>query len=117
MFESVTSFKGSRRALSSTRLKKAVKVAKAQDKVWSEVARHQDALSDNIGSDVRSSLSGSSLQLTLAGEQVGKATKGHVEALAKIDPEMGELAETGREHLVAGNERVGDRGFPAAGAR
>ena len=42
----------------------------------------------------------------------------HVQAhaLAHVDPEVGELADAGREHLVAGRERVGQAGFPAAGA-
>ena len=37
--------------------------------------------------------------------------------LAEIDPEMGELAEAGDQHLVARRQRVGHGRFPAAGAR
>ena len=38
------------------------------------------------------------------------------EAPAHLDPEMGELAEAGGEHPVAGRERVGEGRLPAAGA-
>ncbi len=41
---------------------------------------------------------------------------GEAEALAQVDPEQRELAEHRRQHLVAGRQRVGDGGFPAAGA-
>ena len=39
------------------------------------------------------------------------------EATAHLDPKMGELAEARGQHPVAGGKRVGQRRFPAAGAR
>ena len=36
---------------------------------------------------------------------------------AHVGPQQRELAEAGDQHLVAGRERVGHGGFPAAGAR
>ena len=38
------------------------------------------------------------------------------ETLGHVDPEVAELAEAGREHLVARGEGVGQRGLPASGA-
>ena len=38
-------------------------------------------------------------------------------ALAHVSPQQRELAEAGDQHLVAGRQRVGHGGFPAAGAR
>src|SRR4029077_7601822 len=37
-------------------------------------------------------------------------------AAGEIDPQMAELTEPGSKHLVAGRTRIGERGFPGAGA-
>ncbi|MHC4516917.1 MAG: ARPP-1 family domain-containing protein [Planctomycetota bacterium] len=79
-----TSFQASSNALSSLELKRAVKVSKAQSAVWQNVATAQKKLSDNVGADVRSDVSQSSLELTLEGKAVQDATKGYVDALVKI---------------------------------
>ena len=71
-------------SLSSLGLKRAVKVAEAQDEVWANVATQQTQLRDNLSAEVCSPVSRSSLQLTLKGEAVETATKEYTEALAKV---------------------------------
>ncbi len=79
-----TRFNASSNAFSSLELKRAVKVAKAQGEVWENVARQQAKLSDNLGANVRSPVSQSSLELTLEGKAVQTATKDYTDALAKV---------------------------------
>ncbi len=77
-------FKASSNAFSSLELKRAVKLTRDQGGVWENVARQQAKLSDNLGSDVRSPVSQSSLELTLEGKAVQTAAKDYTDALAKV---------------------------------
>jgi len=84
----VTRFDISSNCLSSLDLKRTVKIAEApelaQNEVWSKVAAQQAQLTDNLGVDVRSSVSDSSLQLTLNGKAVEAATGEYTKALSKV---------------------------------
>ncbi len=66
---------------------KDLKIANAQGSqsaVWSNVAKVQEHLASNLGGDVRSRESASSLQLTLENDRVRKGVEGFVQALTSL---------------------------------
>lgn len=80
----VRSFGISSNSLSSLELKKAVKVSMAQDMVWANVAAQQAQLADNCAGEVRSRVSGSSLQLTLETKAVRDSAEKYTKTLAEV---------------------------------
>ena len=85
--ESTTEFISSTAALPTPALKKAVKVAQAQGKVWQEVESCRNALSSNLGARFMSNVltrSTSSLQLMLKGEEIQEAAKKYVDRVIGV---------------------------------
>jgi hypothetical protein len=80
--EATDAFSASSKALATKDLKIAVRKKKEQGEVWKEVANAQDKLKSNVGVEVKSGVSETSLQLTLENEQVEKAAEAYVKALA-----------------------------------
>jgi hypothetical protein len=80
--ENEQSFSGSTKQLSSKRLKMAVKTENSQQDVWEEVGVAQDKLSRNVGGEVKSSQSESSLQLTLENEKLNELIKEYIDVLS-----------------------------------
>ncbi len=70
--------------LSSRELKMAAKYEGDQGRVWQEVARAQDQLSENIGTSVRAPQSASSLQLSLEHKNVKEFTDQYTGKLLTI---------------------------------
>jgi hypothetical protein len=81
--ESATEFNASENMLNSKKLKLAARHEKSQGEVWKNVAESQDKISQNIGKNVKSGKSESSLELTLNDKELGKKTD---EYLAKLEP-------------------------------
>jgi hypothetical protein len=65
-------------------LKLAINQAKQQGTVWNKVKEVQTKLSKNVGKDVSSKESPTSLQLTLEDKKVVEALEGYTKALAKV---------------------------------
>ena len=79
-------FDSSRNSLSSSELKRAVKLENAQARVWEQVAATQDHLTHRLGGaeGVISTSFGSSLEMTLEGDKVKQACGEYSKALASI---------------------------------
>lgn len=77
-------FTSSMNALSSKDLKRAVKLSRAQQAVWTEVRKSQAALTLNIGDNVAAQKSVTSLELTLSGDKVKKAQAAYAKSLGSI---------------------------------
>lgn len=82
--EAANQFSGSTKALSSKKLKVATRKEKNQGAVWREVEASQQALSENVRADVKSSRSATSLQLTLENGEVEKRSKAYLKALGAL---------------------------------
>lgn len=65
-------------------LKIAANATRSQQEVWASVAKAQDSLSKNVGGDVESTASGSSLQLSLENGKVAASVDEYVKALNGI---------------------------------
>ena len=99
--EAVGSFDVSSNRLNSRGLKMAVRLKGNQGEVWKSVSKEQDKLSINAGKlsgqattrpvNVRSSVSGSSLQLTLENKNVKKAVEGYTKKLSEIVKGKGDV--------------------------
>ena len=72
--ESSKEFNSSTKKLSSKKLKLAARLNNDQSEVWAEVAKEQRKLSVQVGADVKSNKSNSSLQLTLENKKIAKRT-------------------------------------------
>ena len=81
---SIGLFSGSSTRLSSLDLKHAVKLGKGQGAVWSGVRRFQSSLSSQLGSNVISSSSATSLALSLDAAVVKRAAAAYTGALSGI---------------------------------
>jgi hypothetical protein len=77
-------FSSSNYSLATKELKMATKAEPSQARVWKEVATAQKKLSTSVNSDVRSSLSDSSLQLAQENEKVQASAAAYVAKLAPI---------------------------------
>ena len=77
-------FSSSNYSLATKELKAATKASPSQTQVWREVDTAQAKLSRSLNSDVRSSVSESSLQLAQENEKVQTATAAYVAKLASI---------------------------------
>lgn len=82
--ESADEFESSNYQLGTRGLKMAAKYDGDQGRVWQEVARVQDQLSENIGGSVRAPQSASSLQLSLEHKDVKEFTEQYTEKLLPI---------------------------------
>jgi len=76
--EDLYQFNSSRNRITSKRLKLAAKENQSQQEVWEAVSISQDKLSGSVGKSVKSSVSGSSLQLTLEDKDIVKQTKDYI---------------------------------------
>ncbi len=76
------SFASSTEQLPGKRLQLAARHRRAQGDVWQGVRELQDALGRNIGADVRSPRSRTSLQLTLESDRVQQAVAAYVDDIA-----------------------------------
>ena len=77
-------FSISNNQLNSRSLKLAAKYDASQADVWSEVAKTQEKLSENLGKSVKSGQSPSSLELTLENQELQKATQNYTNALLHL---------------------------------
>jgi hypothetical protein len=77
-------FSSSRNAISSKELKKAVRLASAQQEVWNEVSNAQTKLTRNIGENVVLEEYATSLEMTLSGKKVQDAVAKYKKALGEI---------------------------------
>ena len=75
-------FSSSSERLAGRELQMAAKYEGNQSRVWEEVGKAQDKLSDNIGTSVRSRESESSLQLTLENKDLNEFVDDYIEALS-----------------------------------
>jgi len=82
--ESATEFHSSTKKLSSKELKLAARLEKNQSRVWSEVAKTQQKLTDKVGEEVKSKDSASSLQLALENKQVAKHVAEYKDKLTPV---------------------------------
>lgn len=82
--EQLSHFESSDKMLSTKDLKVAARAKKDQTAVWNSVAEAQAKLSENIGSNVRSGKSESSLQLALENEDLKAATEKYLKKLQGI---------------------------------
>jgi len=80
--ERARSFAGAPMALSGNKLKLAVREAKSQSGVWTEVANVQGELTERVTVAAFSEVSPTSMQLTLENKQVGKKARRYRKALA-----------------------------------
>jgi hypothetical protein len=83
-------FMSSRSSLSSKELKLANRYEANQSKVWDKVAVAQRKLSDNVGQEVRSVESASSLVLTLENSALDQAVQPYLETLTGIGKDEGD---------------------------
>lgn len=86
--EALATFAVSSKSLSGKELKLASKVQKSQGEVWKNVSYVQSKLSRNVGADVKSLKSASSLQLALEDETLKQSTdefKSSINRAAKED--------------------------------
>jgi len=82
--EMVGAFGSSSNCLSSNSQKLAVKYAANQQAVWDNVKKQQDDLNKNVAGDVKSPASPSSLELTLADDDLIKAKEAYAGKFAKL---------------------------------
>jgi hypothetical protein len=82
--EAADKFESSNYQLATRELKMAAKYEGDQSRVWQEVARTQDQLSENVGTSVRAPQSVSSLQLSLERKEVKEFTEQYTEKLLPI---------------------------------
>lgn len=78
--ESTAQFSSSKKILSNKNLKIAAREKKEQQAVWAEVADFQDKAGKNVGSDIKSNQSATSLQLTLENKDLESAVKEYIKA-------------------------------------
>ena len=90
--ENVSEFSSSAKMLGNKNLKIAARKEKSQNAVWNEVSSFQTNVGSNIGSDVKSRASASSLQLTLENENLKKTTEDYSKALLPIFTEEKDIA-------------------------
>ncbi len=81
--EEVKVFGSAKKQLASSELKLAARKGKDQGAVWAQVAATQEKLNDNLGAEVRSASSSTSLQLTLENEDLAKLGKEYRDAVTK----------------------------------
>ncbi|MDR2206624.1 MAG: hypothetical protein LBE36_10790 [Flavobacteriaceae bacterium] len=79
--ESASVFSSSEKMLNNKALKVAARTEKNQHKVWEEVSGYQTKISDRVQSEVKSSASPSSLQLTLENDKLKNSITEYVNAL------------------------------------
>lgn len=82
--ERAAQFSSSNDMLATKDLKVAAKQAKSQSEVWDKVGETQNSLSRSVNTDVRSSISSSSLQLALENEKVQASTAAYLTKLSSI---------------------------------
>lgn len=82
--EKATEFSSNTNTVATKELKLAARSSQQQGEVWKEVGNAQTKLSSNVGGDVRSKDSASSLQLTLEDQKVKDSTEEYRKALADI---------------------------------
>lgn len=82
--ESLERFSSSKYTVAGKDLKLATKLKGNQGEVWRSVARSQGKLSANVGGDVQSGQSGTSLQLSLENKKVKEAVAGYEKRFAEI---------------------------------
>ncbi len=82
--ESLENFGGSVDQITTRDLKIAVKHKANQSEVWENVSKAQEKLAYNASAPVRSSESGSSLQLTLENKKVQETTNEYINKLSEI---------------------------------
>jgi len=82
--ESAANFSMSDRMVATRSLKLAAKQEVSQARVWNEVAKAQEKLSDSVAKDVRSEVSESSLQLAMEDEKVKESAAAYVNKLISI---------------------------------
>jgi hypothetical protein len=82
--ESAAEFSSSKNMLSNKNLKIAAREKKEQGEVWKEVSAYQSRVSANLKTDVKSSQSATSLQLTLENKDIQKAVKEYRDAIEHI---------------------------------
>lgn len=80
--ESLNQFSSSKYAVAGKNLKLATRLTGDQGEVWRNVTRSQGRLSANVGGDVQSGQSGTSLQLTLENKKVKEAVAGYEKRFA-----------------------------------
>jgi hypothetical protein len=104
--EASTSFNTSSTMISGKGLRHAVKAGKVQGDVWQEVDKEQQKLSRNVGKDLRSTQSQSSLQLTLENADLARLA---VEYTSALEPAVAEhAAAVGAAFCVNGEFRTAD---------
>lgn len=79
--ESAAVFSSSEKTLSNKALKVAARTEKSQEKVWKEVEDYQENVSKNAQTEVKSTVSPTSLQLTLENDKVKTTIAEYVNAL------------------------------------
>jgi ARG and Rhodanese-Phosphatase-superfamily-associated Protein domain len=82
--EAVAGFTSSADVVSTKDLKLAAKRENSQSKVWANVSKTQDKLSQNVATRVNSPVSDSSLQLSIENTKVQENVSEYVKALADI---------------------------------
>jgi len=82
--ENVGRFEVSLNQAPTNGLKIALRKSKQQQEVWKNVDKTQMQLANNLGQEVRSSASASSLQLTLENAKLGQTTDAYLKKLASI---------------------------------
>jgi hypothetical protein len=90
--EKVDKFSLSTNQVASRQLRIATRYQESQQQVWSGVADLQDKLADNVGKNVQSPESSSSLELTLENKDVKRHAEEYISALIDITK--------GRKHIV-----------------
>jgi len=82
--EDSSKFESSNDRVVTKELKIAANATRSQQEVWASVAKAQDSLSKNVGGDVKSGASASSLQLSLENDKVAASVDQYIRALNKI---------------------------------
>lgn len=82
--EAVGSFGQSSSCLFSKDLKIAARSKMQQGEVWKQVAENQDKLSKNLGAEVKSGQSASSLQLTLENSKLQETTEAYLKTVGGL---------------------------------
>jgi hypothetical protein len=82
--EASAKFSRSDNCLTSKNLKLAARARMEQGEVWKRVAENQQKLSDNLGLDVKSKQSASSLQLTLENGRLNEMTEAYLKTVGGL---------------------------------
>jgi ARG and Rhodanese-Phosphatase-superfamily-associated Protein domain len=77
-------FSSSQERIVSKELKLAANKSKSQSEVWNEVKKAQDSISKNVGVNVKSGKSSTSLQLSLENKEVKATIEKYLDALSGI---------------------------------